>query len=125
MLGYSERQIRRLCIKGYVPEAIKRGGFWRIPSTTIEKLQAEQKKLIARETRILQLLKPYVLLYLSTVGQKEQEVGQEILALYSQPILDDMTKSHIKELQEKLEGFSRYSEQILRDLEAAEKLISQ
>ena len=123
-LRCSERHICRLFTGGKL-KGTKIGGKWKIPLDSIQQYQAEQRELVLREAKILQLLKTYVLLHLSTVSGEAQEVGQEIIKLYSQPVLDDMTKTRVKELEEKLAGFSRYSGQIIRDLEAAEKLVLQ
>lgn len=120
ILGYTERYVTELSVLGKLLGAVKMGGRWKIPLISIDRFHKQQKELVSREAKAARLLKPYVLLYLSTVGQKIQETGNEILELETQPIVDDHSKNRIAELQNMLEGLKQYYVRILVSLSEAE-----
>ncbi|MHC4460915.1 MAG: helix-turn-helix domain-containing protein [Planctomycetota bacterium] len=119
VLGYSERHVRGLSKQGLL-KSTKTGGRWKIPLSSIDEFQKQQKELVSREAQVFKLLKPYVLLYLGTVGQQIQEAGNETLELQAQPVVDDYSKKRMGELQDKLEGLNRYYAKILTILKEAE-----
>jgi hypothetical protein len=124
LLGYGQRHLIRLCNEHAIAGAIKKGGQWQIPVITIEQLRAEKKNLTTERIKIINLLKPYVLLHLASEGKRMREVKEEILQLKEQPIIDDASKFLIREFENKLAGQVRYFQEILRNLDAAENSIS-
>lgn len=81
-----------------------------------KRVQALQNKKI----QAAKLLGSYVNLYLSTIGKRIQEAGNEILELEMQTILDDYSKNRITELQDTLKGLNRYYVKIVTVLKEAE-----
>ncbi len=121
LLGCGERHIIRMCKQGEMEGSAKISGFWRIPIVEINKRRSERKDLTRGHKALIQRLRIYGLLHLATVNKKAQEAGEEIMSLEAQPILDDWSKHRIVELQDQLEGCSRYTAKIWADLEVVEQ----